>query len=201
MAGRCRNIAFTPTTLNERNRLVTTVVAVVFGAYRLDAMRGLAFHFVLLLFAFTSRSMAQAIPSLPEPDKDPFVGTWQANANKSRPKLDKVNASYVRTLSRDGDELVFSSRMKRAHSTGFSENHYRIRCDGLPHSVQCGEATCKSSCTYVSANRVEGDTEAFGKMLHWAREVSPDGQELTIYGYADKARKKIESVQVNDRVK
>jgi hypothetical protein len=28
--------------LNERNRLVTTVVAFVFGAYRLDAMRGLA---------------------------------------------------------------------------------------------------------------------------------------------------------------
>jgi hypothetical protein len=58
-----------------------------------------------------------------------------------------------------------------------------------------------SSCTYVSANRVEGDTEAFGKTVYWAREVSPDGQELTIYGYADKARKKIESVQVNDRVK
>jgi hypothetical protein len=164
-------------------------------------MRGLVFEFVLLTIALTGRCMTQAISSPPEPDKDPFVGTWQANANKSRPKLDKVNASYVRTFSRDGDDLVFSSRIKRADSAGFSENHYRIRCDELRHPVQCGEGTCTTSCKYVSPNRVEGDTEALGKTLYWAREVSADGQELTIYGYSDKARKKIESVQVNDRVK
>jgi len=165
-------------------------------------MRGSIIHFVLLLFALTSQSLSQALPSLPEPDKDPFVGTWKANAGKSRPKLDAVNGSYVRSMSREGDDIVFSSRIKRAHSAGFSENHYRIRCDGLPHHVQCGEGSCATSCTYVAANRVEGETlSPDGKISYWAREVSPDRQEMTISGYKDKGRTELETVTVNDRVK
>jgi hypothetical protein len=158
--------------------------------------------FMVFLFTLTSQSQTQTLQSLPEPDKDPFVGTWKANANKSRPKLDKINASYVRTLSRDGDDLVFCSRIKRGHFAGFSENHYRIRCDGLSHPVQCGEASCMTSCMYVSAKRVEGDTASpGGKTFYWTREISPDGQEMMISGYRDKARTKLESVQANDRVK
>jgi len=165
-------------------------------------MRGLVIKFTLLLFALTGRSLTQASPYLPEPGKGLFVGTWKANPDKSRPKLDKVRASYVRTISRDGDDLVFSSRVKKGHSAGFSENHYRIRCDGLPHHVPCGEASCTTSCTYIAANRVEGDTVSpDGKMSYWTREISPDGQEMTISGYADKARTKLVSVQEDDRVK
>jgi len=158
--------------------------------------------FMVFLFPLTIQSQTQNLSSLPEPDKDPFVGTWRANAEKSRPKLDEIDASYVRTMARDGNDLVFSSRIKRAHSAGFSENDYRIRCDGLSHRVQCGEASCTTSCTYLSANRVEGDTVSpGGKTLFWTREISLDGKEMIISGYRDKARTKLETVQVSDRVK
>jgi hypothetical protein len=142
-------------------------------------MKGLVTQFILLLIFFVGQSRPQALPSLPAPDKDPFVGTWKANANKSKPKLDKDRASYVRTISREGGEIVFSSRARRP-SGGFSENHYRIRCDGLSHRIQCGQASCKTS--------------------YWTREVSADGQEMIVFGYEDKARTKLDSTQVNDRV-
>jgi hypothetical protein len=165
-------------------------------------MRGLIVEFTVLLFALTGQSLTQALSALPEPDKDPFVGTWQANAKKSRPKLDKINASYVRTMARDGDDLVVSSRIKRQNSAGFSENHYRIRCDGLPHPVQCGVSSCTTTCIYLSANRVEGDTAGpGGKTFYWTREISPDGQEMIVSGYADKDRTKPESIEVSDRVR
>ena len=165
-------------------------------------MRHLVIGLMLLLIGLTSRSLAQLLPSLPEPDKDPFVGTWKANAEKSRPKLDKANASYVRTMTRDGDEIVLSSRIEKEHSAGVSENHYRIRCDGLPQRVQCGRASCTTSCTYKADNRVEGETAGHdGKTSYWTREVSRDGQEMMILGYKDKARTKLETVQVNDRLK
>jgi hypothetical protein len=172
------------------------------GKFKMWAMRGLVVVFTLLLFALTGRSLTQVSPSLPEPGKDPFVGTWKANPEKSRPKLDKVRASYERTISRDGDDLVFSSRVKKAHSAGFSENHYRIRCDGLPHQVQCGETSCTTSCTYVAANLVKGETVSpGGNVSYWTREISQDGQEMTISAYTDKARTKLVSVQQVDRVK
>jgi hypothetical protein len=166
-------------------------------------VRTVIVSFILLLIVLPSPSFTQASSSLPEPDKDPFVGTWQANADKSRPKLNKAQATYVRTMSREGDDLVFASRVKRKHSAGFSENHYKIRCDGLPHRVPCGEFTCTTSCTYVAANRVEGDTKSPNgqSSSYWAREVSSDGQELRIYGYKDKGRKKLASLEVADRVK
>lgn len=159
--------------------------------------------FTLLLIVLPSPSFTQASSALPEPDKDPFVGTWQANADKSRPKLDKTEATYVRTITREGDDLVFASRIKRKHSAGFSENHYKIRCDGLPHRVPCGEATCTTSCIFVAANRVEGDSKSPDgqSSSYWVREVSLDGQELRIYAYKDKDRKKLASVAVEDRAK
>ncbi len=75
---------------------------------------------------------------MPTPDKDPFVGTWKASRDKSRPKLNDKDASYVRTIAREGDELVFSSQMdSRIHSGKLNENHYRIRCDpGFPRKEE-----------------------------------------------------------------
>ena len=163
-------------------------------------MRGLLTQSMLLLILFIGRSPAQAVPSLPAANQDPFVGTWKANADKSKPKLDKDRAAYVRTMSREGDEIVFSSRTRRP-SGGFSENHYRIRCDGLPHRVQCGQASCTTSCTYKAANHVEGETATpDGKTSYWTREVSLDGREMIVFGYEDKARTKLKAVEVSDRV-
>lgn len=157
---------------------------------------------LILLTSLPICPFAQTSPGLPDPDKDPFVGTWKTNADKSRPKLEKVEASYVRTLSREGDDRVLSSRSKSPYSGNFSENHYRILCNGLPHRVQCGNASCTTSCTYVAFSRVEGETiSPDGKTLYWAQEVSSDGQEMRIYGYRDKARTKLTRVEVLDRVK
>jgi len=146
------------------------------------------------LFAQTSH--------LPEPDKDPFVGTWKANAEKSRPNLDEAEASYVVTISRNGDDRVISSRTKRPFSGGFSENHYSIRCDGIAHRVQCGVASCTTSCAYKAATRVEGDTVSPDRETsYWTQEVSSDGQEMRIYSYRNAARTKVKRVEVRDRVK
>jgi hypothetical protein len=156
---------------------------------------------LILLTSLNICPFAQTLRVLPNPDKDPFVGTWKANADKSRPKLDNVNASYVRTVSREGDERVFSTRMRRPHSASFSENHYRILCNGSPHRVPCGNASCTTSCTYVTSSRVEGETLSPDGRTYWAQEVSSDGQEMRIYAYRDTARTKLSSVEVLDRVK
>ena len=44
---------------------------------------------ILMLLGLTSATLAQTVTSLPAADKDPFVGSWQTNANKSRPKPEK----------------------------------------------------------------------------------------------------------------
>ena len=164
-------------------------------------MRTLIIEFLLLLIALLSQSSAQNLPSVPEPDKDPFVGTWKANAYKSWPKLDENEALYVRTISRDGDDVVFFSRTKRPVSAGFSEKHYRIRCDGLSHRVPCGEASCAKSCTYKAANRVEGEWAGPDGKNYWTEKVSSDGLEMKIYAYRDKTKKKLYRTEVLDRAK
>jgi hypothetical protein len=159
---------------------------------------------LLLLVALISGLLAQTVSNLPAPDEDPFVGTWQTNASKSRPKLDKADASYVRTIVRDGDEVVFSSRMDRRSVGGrLSENEYRIRCDGAPHQVQCGKGSCTTACTYTAENVVEGETVSLdgGERSYWTREVSTDRQEMRILGYKDKAKTKLKTTRVLDRVK
>jgi hypothetical protein len=165
----------------------------------------------ILLTSLPSHALAQALPSLPKPDKDPFVGTWKANADKSRPKLDKAEASYVATISRDGDDLVHSYRVnkeapapliKRNTYSGVYEGHDKIRCDGMPHDVRCGEVSCSKSCTYKTASRIEGETTGpDGKTSYWTREVSTDGQEMILSEYKDKTRTKLKRVVVRDRVK
>jgi len=140
---------------------------------------------IMMLIALPNPSFTQSSSALPEADKDPFVGTWRANTNKSWRKLDKNKpfAFYVRTISRDGDDIVFSSRTKKPES----EKHYRIRCDGLFYRVPDGrDSSYGKSCIYKSANRIEGELETgAGKLYYWTEEVSSDGQEMRIYGYRD----------------
>jgi hypothetical protein len=153
---------------------------------------------IMMLIALPNPSFTQSSSALPEAAKDPFVGTWRANANKSSPKLDKNKALYVRTISRDGDDVVFSSRTKK------TEKHYRIRCDGLFHRVSCGgDDSCTKSCIYKTANRIEGESTTDNGKQHWTwtEEVSSDGQEMRIYGYTAVDRKTLHSTEVLDRVK
>ena len=134
--------------------------------------------------------------AIPPPDKDLFVGEWRANATKSQPKLNKVEASYERTVRREGDDLIFAS------SGGASKaaiRDFRIRCDDAFHSLPVGSLV---SCRYVAPGRVEGETkDPNGEHSFWAREVSSDGSEMRILQYKDKARIKVRSVWVLDRVK
>ena len=140
-------------------------------------------------------SAQQAASLAPPPDKDPFVGTWQANRDKSRPKLGKKDASYTRTITRDGDDLVFSSRIGTSDP---SENNYRIRCDGLFHHVPFGSLSCR----FNAPNVIEGETKSLDTQNdYWSREVSADGQEMKISSYKNSGRTKLKSVRVLDRVK
>jgi hypothetical protein len=170
------------------------------GRIDLSDMRGSITRFILPLLVLPSLSLTQTVPTPPEPDKDPFVGTWKASADKSRPKLSRDEAAYVRTLSRDGDDIVFSSRAKGPVS-GYSEHHYRIRCDGLPHPVPCGDLACTKSCTYKAPNRVEGEETSANGRTYWTEEVSTNGREMRISVYKDEARTRLEGTEVLDRVK
>ncbi len=177
--------------------------------------------FFLLFVILSALLFAQTSLFLPQPDQDPFLGTWKANAEKSRPKLDKVGASYVITISRDGDDRVISSRMKKRTApplikgktySEFRERHYRIRCDGLLYPVPSGALPITMSCTYKAANRVEGETHMecpkgetcqfqYPRDTYWTQEVSSDGQLMTVSVYTDRARTKLRSAGVHDRVK
>lgn len=134
--------------------------------------------------------------TMPPPEADPFVGQWRANADKSRPRLTKVERSYERTIRREGDELIFASS---GGASTAAVRDFRIRCDGRFYPLPAGPSL---SCVYVSTDRVEGETkDALKGSSFWTREVSPDGRELMISEYRDKARKKVRSVIVLDRVK
>jgi hypothetical protein len=151
-----------------------------------------ALAFILFM---TAASAQEAAPHSPAPDKDPFVATWQANRDKSRPKLGKKDASYTRTIARDGEDVVFSSRIGTSKP---SENNYRIRCDGLFHPVQFGSLSCK----YDAPNLMEGETMGLDERTsYWTREVSTDGQEMKISAYEDPGRTKVKSILILDRVK
>lgn len=146
---------------------------------------------ILLTIAVLAQQTASFTPS---PDTDPFVGTWQANRDKSRPPLGKKDALYIRTITRDGEDLVFASRTQAPKP---STNNYRIRCDGLFHPVPSGSL----SCNYTAPNVVEGETKASdGKTYYWSREVSADGQEMKISWYKNAGRTKLKSVKILDRV-
>jgi hypothetical protein len=134
--------------------------------------------------------------SPPKPDLDPFVGTWRANAARSKPKLDKTQASYERVIAREGDELLFSSigGPSRARARAF-----RLKCDDRFYPLPTGPVL---RCTYASPNRVNGEThDPTGDLLYWTREVSADGKQMTISEYKDSHRVKVRSVMVLDRVK
>lgn len=107
---------------------------------------------ILACMMLTCGASGQAVPPIPAPDKDPFVGKWQANRDKSQPKLDARDASYVRTVTREGDNLMFSSRIDNPRGI---QNHYKIRCDGQFHPVPFGSILCE----YKAPNLVEGETK------------------------------------------
>ena len=144
-----------------------------------------------------SGTSAQGMPSLPPPPgQDPFVGTWRANRDKSRPKLDDTDASYLRTILREGDEIVFFSRINLSERHKVVERHYRYRCDGKPHPVPQGSV----SCIYRAANLIESEASSPDGKYYLTSEVSADGQEVRILSYRNKTRTKLKSAWVMDRV-
>jgi len=128
----------------------------------------------VLLFAFLMAESVAQVATVPPPQNDPFVGTWQKRRGN------KVVS--VRTIARDGEELIFWSRDEDRKP---KEHNYRIVCDGLFHPVPYGSGSCR----YTAQNVVEGESRGKGKpTVYWRREVSADGQEMVISGYADSAR-------------
>jgi hypothetical protein len=150
----------------------------------------------LLLAAATALAHGQPW-AIPPPDRDPFVGEWKANADASHPRLHKRERPYERTIARDGDDLVFASSGGASKAT---VRQFRIRCDGIFHPLPSGHVL---ACRYAPPNRVEGETKDYstGEDDFWAREVSADGQRMSILGYKDKARTMLRSIEVLDRVR
>lgn len=158
------------------------------------AVRTILMGFVPLVLA--SLALTQATTPPPAADKDPFVGTWQSNRGKSRPKLNKVDATYIRTISRDGDYVVSSGQYVDSKSR--PATHNKIRCDGHPYSVPFGSISCR----YTAANIIDGETTSLTQeTTYWTREVSADGLEMKFYTYKNKNREKIKSIWVLDRVR
>ena len=69
-------------------------------------MRSMTALALILLVTATSAQLAMP----PPPQNDPFVGIWRLNSDESRPNPSKKDASYTKTIARDGDEMVVSSR-------------------------------------------------------------------------------------------
>jgi len=88
----------------------------------------------------------------PAPDKDPFVGTWRANAAQSKPKLDKAQATYERVIVRQGDELLFSSTGGPSKA---KVRDFQLKCDGRFYPLPAGPVM---NCSYISTARVDGET-------------------------------------------
>jgi hypothetical protein len=151
---------------------------------------------LVLMAAATAMCALGQQTTIPPADHDPFVGEWKANANKSRPKLSKTEAGYLRTVTRDGDDPVFASSGSALKD---ATRESRIRCDGQVHSHPSGSDI---SCFYTAADRVEGETRD-PRQTHtfWTREVSPDGREMTITEFKDKAHTKPRTLWVLDRIK
>lgn len=135
---------------------------------------------------------AQNISKPPAPNEDHFVGTWKANQEKSVPKLSERGATYTRTITRSGDDLVLSSTVGPDKIQS-----YRLRCDGKRHHTSVGIL----SCTYKNPDVIEGETKLPGKDTeYWSRSVSEDGKTMTILGYKDSGRTQLISTWVLDRV-
>ena len=133
----------------------------------------------------------------PIPDKDPFVGTWRANRDLSRPQLSKRYARYTRTFSRDGDQRI-SNTIFEGEKSG--DRHYRIRCDGQFHPFSA-KPNYSMACEYTASNvvRTEG-SDPKGHIGYWTEEVSASGQQMIMTIYKDKTRTKIEKTIVLDRI-
>ncbi|HEV2352490.1 MAG TPA: hypothetical protein VG028_21860 [Terriglobia bacterium] len=160
----------------------------------------------LLLVSSASAQRPNALQSAP--DKDPFVGTWMPNLEKSRPKPRIKEKSYPTTITREGDDLVVASAYE-----SWSDRipyKYKIHCDGRSHRISFGTLSCR----YAASNTIEGETILWpslspgapmiplsGKPDYWTREVSDDGQEMAIFYFRDGARKKLASAFFWTRVK
>lgn len=151
---------------------------------------------VLLFVSISAVVLAKdSKSSPPPPDRDPFVGIWRANGDKSQPKLNKVEGSYTRTVRRIGEDIVFSSA---GGAAGAKIREHRFRCDGKFYPLPTGPVM---SCRWLNSSSVEGETHLpDGRKDYWVTEVTPDGRMMTITAFKDKARTKIASIMILDRI-
>jgi hypothetical protein len=134
-------------------------------------------------------------PTIPAPDKDPFVGTWKENRDLSNPRPSERAGTYTRVIAREGDEIVLSSTLGPPERRS---QQYRMRCDGSLHPAAYGLL----SCSYTAPNTIDGETKLpNGKTKFWRREVSADGQRMTLLTYKESNRSMLTSTTILERVK
>lgn len=105
----------------------------------------------------------------------------------------------MRTITREGDYLIFSSQIEnRIDNRKKTQSHYKIRCDGATQLIPAGLVSCK----YDAADLIEGETRLPTKeTLYWTREVSSDGRVMKILEYVDAGRTKLKATWILDRLK
>lgn len=155
----------------------------------------LSVGFVLVVMATGTLEFAQGL--LPPPaDQDPFVGEWRVNRDKSHPRLNRREATYWRTIVRDGNDWMLSSAIR---GVKHSQHHYRVHFDGAFHPAPDGSRIARE---YKARNLIEGKTISPDQRIeYWSDAVSADGREMKITLFRDKLRTKVKSYQILDRVK
>jgi hypothetical protein len=177
-------------------------------------MKDTLLNFLLLLF-LVGTACPQNVALPPPPDKDPSVGVWSKNKDKSQPITEGTNVleeTYdSETVARDGDDIVVTEKIGPRRWRGGSDvakatkRTFKLRCDGSLHPLPGGSG----SCNYVGANIVEGKTTysrddvIFPRhtTFFWRTEISADGKEMRDSSYKDAAMTKRISLTVFDRVK
>jgi hypothetical protein len=148
-----------------------------------------------LFIAFSLGISAQA-PQPPPPDQDPFVGMWKAAPVDPKKPLSAKDASYTRTITRQGEEVFWTS--SGGNIDGI--RHYSYRCDGKLYFTP---ANSKKSCVYTAPNRVEEMSCApdGSQASYVVSEISAHGNEMRITSYKDKNHRKVVRVDLLIRVR
>ena len=172
---------------------------------------------LIALACLVKAASAQNPTLMPPPDKDPSVGEWLKNFEKSKPVKGRdctfVESHLSETVVREGDELVITERggpSKWVCPGGDKYNKsyefkYRFRCDGNFHP----EAHSSTTCKYVAPNILEGETtyKRANVMLHrqgtiyWKTEISADGTQMTDAQYDDAGMTKLLNLTVWEKSK
>lgn len=152
----------------------------------------------LVAVILAGAALLQGRQAAGQPTKDPILGTWVLNRDKSTFSANFLEARTIRFEAVKGGELREVDFTRRADAS-FNEVAYVAREDGKDYPIS------NANVDRVSLRRIDSRTiERMGKLRGRLVEtrtmvVSPDGNTLTVTTKAGDATQP-QSVQVFDRM-